>query len=256
MTQLTVDKLSVRVSSEFKLSNITSTIRPGSLTGIIGPNGSGKSTLAKCLVGLLPTNDGQITIDNTPLAEMGHSERAQKIGYLPQQARVAWRIFVAEAIRLGAMHTRRGKENPDYLAKVMNQCGISHLADRDVAKLSGGEQMRVHLARVFYGQHHLIVADEPCASLDIEHQHRIMTALKDHSRKRTTVVIIHDLALAQKYCDRLLLMDQGRLRLDDESDTVLRSEVCSEIFQVRFDEYIHQGEAEAKTALLIPQPKD
>ena len=253
MSELSINNLSVRVSNRFELSNICCDFRPGELTGVVGPNGSGKSTLAKCLVGLQAIDSGTIQIDGTPLLELDQSLRAQKLGYLPQQAAIAWRILTRDAVSLGRLHRSPRQDLDEYLRVVMDECGIAHLAERNVAELSGGEQMRVHLARVFFGEHQFIVADEPCASLDIEHQHRIMGVLKNHSAQNTTIVIIHDLSLAQKYCDRLLLIDAGRIVLDNKPQIVLRSEQCAKIFNTQFSEYIAEEHGNQSDVLLLPR---
>ena len=253
MTPLSIDRLSAQVSSDFTLSTLSCDFVPGQLTGVIGPNGSGKSTLARCLVGLQAIDSGSIQLAGTSLVDLPRSIRAQKIGYLPQHASIAWQLSVRDAIALGRSYGKPRGDDESNLDSVMRQCGISHLAGRNVGELSGGEQMRVHLARVFYGEHQVIVADEPCASLDIEHQHRIMKVLKRHSKENITIVIIHDLSLAQKYCDRLMLFNSGELIVDDEPQAVLRSTECAKIFQMQFSEYLSQHNGEEDGVILLPR---
>ena len=114
--------------------------------------------------------------------------------------------------------------------------------------------MRVHLARLFYGRQEIIVADEPCASLDVAHQHRIMRLMQEHSRNHTGIMIIHDLELAQRYCDRLLLLDKGKLLLDDAPDVVLQSAVCAKTFGVSFQSYRSGPQNLGPQQLLVAHP--
>ena len=251
MTRLVLQNLRIDASSTFTLSDISTEFKAGELTGIIGPNGAGKSTLAKAMVGLVALSNGEILLNDTALNAISLQARATIIGYLPQLADFSWRMSVGEAVALGRY--AREPSNHDF-NRVIAECGLSNLVERDVMALSGGEKMRVHLARTFYGQHDVIVADEPCASLDVAHQHRIMSLMRKHSRRQTAIVIIHDLDLAQRYCDRILLLQDGKLLLDGSPSDVLQSEICARAFGVEFQAYAATKQTAEPQQLLVVHP--
>ena len=253
MTRLTLENVNVSASSSFMLDEISATFKAGELVGIIGPNGAGKSTLAKAIVGLAAPSAGKILFEDIDLSAMRLRERATKIGYLPQLADFYWRMSIEEAVKLG----RYGREHSEQaFNRVISDCELAQLLGRDVVALSGGEKMRVHLARLFYGYQDIIVADEPCASLDVAHQHRIMRLMREHSRNHTGIMIIHDLELAQRYCDRLLLLHRGRLMLDGTPNSVLQSAVCAKTFGVAFQSYTSDQQGNASRQLLVADPPE
>ena len=252
MSGVTLSELTLGRAPGFTLKNITAVFEPGKLVGIIGPNGAGKSTLAKAMVGIGPALGGQILIDGKELRHFDLRKKAQYVGYLPQASRFAWRMTVQEAVTLGRFVQ---KHHAGELDDALKACGLAELRERDVLSLSGGEQMRVHLCRLFYGKHELLVADEPCASLDVAHQHKVMKLLRDHSAEHTTVVVIHDLALAQRYCDRLLLLHEGALVCDGSVNAVLESKHCAEAFGIDFKTYESSQQSDGPATLIIPQPR-
>lgn len=234
MSVLEIENINVRTSDTFELQDIRFSLKPGELIGVIGPNGAGKSTLARALVGLLDLQGGEITYDGKPTSSFSDQRRAALLGYLPQSANFSWDLSVTEAIKLGRMTKPPGSDNPNFLHEVLLQVGLSHVAHRRVFQLSGGEQMRVHLARLFYGRHKTLIADEPCASLDIEHQHRIMKLLHHAARESGAMVILHDFSLAQLFCDKLLLMNAGRIILQGSPNEVFNSPLTAKIFGMEF----------------------
>ena len=253
MTSLRLENVSASLTNTFSLQRVNAHFKPGELTGIVGPNGAGKSTLAKLILGVAPLSDGRILVNETDLTRLSRRQRAKYLGYLPQAASFSWRMPVSEAVRLGRYYDDSPIDS-DAFDKLIDDCRLTDLLNRDVFELSGGEQMRVHLARLMYGRHAIIVADEPCASLDIAHQHRIMALLRQHSRSHVAIVIIHDFELAQRYCDRLLLLQGGRLALDADPQTVLSSPSCAATFGVDFNRYVASSSQNDVQQLLIAHP--
>ncbi|MEM7467224.1 MAG: ABC transporter ATP-binding protein [Pseudomonadota bacterium] len=254
MVAVSLKNITAERSPKFRVSDFSAEIETGDLIGVIGPNGSGKSTLAKAIVGTQAISAGEIAFGNRPAQSLTPVERAKMVGYLPQHAHFAWDMPVREAVELGAFARRGETSQPGKLDETLQNCDLSDLENRNVLSLSGGEQMRVHIARVIYGNHEVIVADEPCASLDIEHQHRTMQLLQQHARVRSSLVIIHDLNLAQIYCDRLLLLHEGRLQTDGRPEQVLTSGHCRAAFGVTFKRFAEADAQNQTRSLLVAEP--
>lgn len=195
----------------------------GELVGVIGPNGAGKSTLLACLAGLEAGAGTQsVQLHGQPLYSQPARARARALGFLPQQVDSAWDLLVGDVVALGRLPW--GAPDPAHVAvaAAMRQTDIWHLRERRVRALSGGEWARVCMARVLAGTPDVILADEPVSHLDFFHQHQVMQVLRDHARgRRAAVVALHDLGLAARYCDRLLLLTRGRVAAEGVPATVL-----------------------------------
>jgi iron complex transport system ATP-binding protein len=213
------------------------TLHPGEVLGLIGPNGSGKSTLLQGMAGL-GTAEGQVIIDGGRLDHLCPGERARLIGLMPQSTAVAWSLTVRDVVRLGRLPW--GEESPDEINRALSKVGLNSLAERPIHQLSGGEQARVFLARVLAGTPRILLADEPVASLDLLHQQSVLKCLRhEASRGCSVVVALHDLSLAAQYCDRLALLDGGRLEAIGTPEEVLQPGRLSAIYgldiEVRLD---------------------
>lgn len=249
MSKLIVDNINVRTSNSFGLRDIQFEILPGELIGVIGPNGAGKSTLAKTIVGLITLLSGDIKHDGQSIFSFSSTQRATLLGYLPQHASFSWELSVDEAVKLGRVNHPRDPNNQADLDKLMNDVGLSHLQRRSVTRLSGGEQMRVHLARLFYGQHKIMILDEPCASLDVAHQHQVLKLLKTRLQEAGALVILHDFSLAQNFCDKLLLLSNGEIKLFGKPEEILESPVTAQTFGVDFQRY-EPSDSRAKSIIF------
>ena len=192
-----------------RLAPLSLTIEAGQMIGVIGANGAGKSTLLKALAGVIPSQ-GSVLLENGPLPALSPKQRAQRIGYLPQNQSSAWSLTVEDIVALG--RAPWGDQNAAAIDQALSDCALKAWRQRPVAELSGGEQARVWLARVLAGQPQILLADEPLASLDLLHQRNIMQLLRQQARaSRAVVVAIHDLSLAARYCDLLVLLCEGQL---------------------------------------------
>jgi len=252
MSSLKLDSINVRTSESFRLADISLELMSGELVGVIGPNGSGKSTLARALAGLVSLESGEITINNRPLASISNLERAELLGYLPQNAGFSWDLTVNEAVELGQFRNAPSPSDAKDLARALADSGIQHFSHRSVHKLSGGEQMRVHIARLFYGAHDVLVADEPCASLDLKYQSQVMSLLRDYARDRIALIILHDITLAQSFCDKLVLLDNGKVVLSGRPQDVLRSPLTAEVFGLEFQDMDKIPPDASKQSILLP----
>jgi iron complex transport system ATP-binding protein len=212
-------------------------LHSGELVVLIGPNGAGKTTLMRALAGLVPT-EGRIDIDGTSLATLTVRERARRIAYLPQGHVVHWPMPVADVVALGrypyadALSTF-SEADRQAIKKAMAATGTEVFAERAVTTLSGGERARVALARALAGEAPILLADEPTVSLDPRHQLVVMGLLRQAAHDGSAVLAIgHDLALAARFADRIVIMERGRLVADGEPREVLTVERIASVFGV------------------------
>ena len=214
-------------------------LRPGEVTAILGPNGAGKSTLLRGLAGLQAPLDGEVRLAGTSLADFKADRRAREIGYLPQEATVHWPLAVERVVALGRLPhlgpwQRLGAADGYAVDRALAATGVEHLRGRTVTELSGGERARVLLARVLAGEPDILLADEPVAGLDPYHQVHFMELVRDYAAAgRTVALVLHDLNLAARFCDRLLLMDEGRLVAEGPAREVLDPEHLARVFGIR-----------------------
>lgn len=193
------------------------------LHGIIGPNGAGKSSLVRTAIGLLKISSGEVLLGQRPLSRWPARELAAHIGYVPQQIFSYWNLSVAEMLRL------RVDKIPNDL---IERCQIGALLDRRFTTLSGGEQARVAIARALAHRPRIVFADEPAAHLDMPHQHLILRLLREYAAMHTVLVVLHDLHLASRYCDRIALFSSGRLIAADTPVNALKPEVIDPVYGV------------------------
>lgn len=215
-----------------RLTEVTTALRPGAITAICGPNGAGKSTLLSALAGLLRADEGEVLLDGAPLSALPPRERARAIGYLPQSGEVAWDVSVANLVALGRLpHGDKGKF---AVASAMAATAMSDFATRPVSTLSGGEKARALLARVLAGEPRWILADEPLAALDLAHQLSLLNVLRAQADSGVGVVlVVHDLALAMNHADRVLVLDDGRLKADSAPEEALSLDVIHDVWGVK-----------------------
>jgi iron complex transport system ATP-binding protein len=228
-------------------------LEPGAMLGIIGPNGAGKSSLLQVMAGLLRPRCGEVLLDDRPLAAWPQRALARRLAYLPQSAPVHWPLAVRTVVELGRLPWRTGWFGADAgaaraVAEAMRLAEIEELADRLVTELSGGERMRVMVARVLAAEPAIILADEPIAALDAYHQLQVMEVLARRAREGLAVaVVLHDLGLAARFCDRLLLLDRGAVVSADVPGRVLAPELLEPVYGVRMRRIDTDG-------VIIPVP--
>jgi iron complex transport system ATP-binding protein len=214
-------------------------LTPGEVTAILGPNGAGKSTLLRGLAGLHRPHGGSVTLDEADLARLPADERARRIGYLPQDATVHWPLSAERVVALGRIPhlgpwQRLGAADGYAVDRALAATGVEHLRGRAVTQLSGGERARVLLARVLAGEPDILLADEPVGGLDPYHQVHFMELVRDYARAgRTVALVLHDLNLAARFADRLLLMDQGRIVARGRAHEVMDPHHLADVFGIR-----------------------
>jgi len=215
----------------------------GRITAILGPNGCGKSTLLKALIGLTPKVRGQILVDGLDLATLDTREIARKIAYLPQNSRtpdMTARQLVLHGRFPYLSYPRRYRESDRLAAqKAMETLGIQDLADRPLAQLSGGTRQKCRIAMALAQDAPVILMDEPLSFLDISHQLSLLELAQDLAHQgKTPVLVLHDLSLALRYADQVILMAEGRIFQTGTPEEILESGALEQIFGVkvhRFD---------------------
>lgn len=237
-TSIAIRGLSADLGGRAVLTGIGTTLRAGTLTGVIGPNGAGKSTLVRAMLGLVPTLQGTVTIAGRALATLSARDLARLVAYLPQGQTLHWPLNVERLVALGRLPhlgpmSRIGAQDRAAVYEAMVRADVTHLAGRTVTELSGGERARVMLARALAVGARAIVADEPLASLDPGHQIDVMELLAREARGGALVVtVLHDLTMAARYCDRLLLVDRGMLVAEGTPREVLTAERLRTVYGV------------------------
>ena len=236
---LTAESIVVTAGRQRLVDTVDLTLWSGEVVGLLGPNGSGKSTLLRVLAGLALPASGQVRLDGLPLGSLPRRRVAATLGYLPQNARSEWPISVRETVTLGRTPyisplARTSDADRTAVEAAMAATDVQHLADRVVTTLSGGERMRVMLARVLAGQPGLLLLDEPVTGLDPRHQLEAMMLLKRLADEGAGVLIVlHDLTLASRFCDRLHILREGRTLSEGPPTTALTPQAVEAAFDVR-----------------------
>lgn len=245
MTVLGVRDLSVELGGQPIVRNVSLDFAPGGVIGLIGPNGAGKSTLLKAALGLIPSQ-GEITYDEQSLTGIDRRALAHLVSYLPQDREIAWPLSVESVVALGRtphLSPLSGLTPGDHaeIERAIAVTDIAHLRGRVVSTLSGGERARVLMARVLAQATPILIADEPVAALDPGHQIALLETLDAlSSAGRTIIVSLHEIALAARWCRRLVLLDRGRVVADGTPEQVLTRDHFAKVYGVR----IHRAETE------------
>ncbi len=220
------------------LRNMDLSVSSGEMVGLIGPNGSGKTTLLRVLANLRAPDAGSVTLEGRDIGDIGERELSKRIAYLAQGGDVHWPMRVGALVALGRLPHRRAfrdrtKSDAAAIERAMIAADIGSLRNRTMAHLSGGERMRVLLARALAVEASLLLADEPVAALDPLHQLRVMELLREAARGGTgVVVVLHDLSLAARFCDRLVLIAHGGIVAEGPPTDVLRPAHLAEAYGV------------------------
>lgn len=247
----------VRRAKRAVLHDIDLHLTAGTLLGVLGPNGAGKSTLLGALCGELPVQSGAVLLGGRPLAQWPATARARRLAVLAQQSTLGFAFAVEDVVAMGRLPHASGREvDARVVRAAMASTDIAHLRGRSYLSLSGGEQQRVHLARVLAqlwpgSEGQVLLLDEPTASLDPNHQHLVMDVVKGFvERGGAALAIVHDLNLAARYCDELMLLAQGRAWIRGTADEVFRPETLRQVFDL---DVLIQHHPERGYPLVVPR---
>jgi iron complex transport system ATP-binding protein len=244
MTVLKAEGLRVRLGAKHVLQGVSASFASGQVTAIIGPNGAGKSTLLTCLAGLRRADSGSVHFGDRALESFAPRVRARHVGFLPQIPEIAWAVDVRTLVSLGRIpFTGAGGLTAADTAAVSDALALTHttdLADRIVASLSGGERARVLLARALAGKPQWLLADEPLTGLDPGHQFDAAALFRRLALEGCGIVItLHDLSMALRIADRVIVLTEGRICADDVPVKALAPEVLAAAYGVTV--CLHEG---------------
>jgi len=233
MSAIATDNLLVRRGDAVLVDRLTLSLGPTGSVAIIGPNGAGKSTLLKALAGIERPTGGEVRLGDRALSALSGAERTRALGFLPQYFEPHWDLSVAELVQLGA--ERVGGTAPEAIAKANRTFELEGLGYRRWSTLSGGERARVLLASVLVVDPPVLLADEPAASLDIRHRLDVARALGRRGATRLSVVVVHDLDLAFRFFERVILLDRGRVVADARAADLIADPRLDQVFGVSFE---------------------
>jgi len=246
---LTATGLGVRLAGRVVLKDVSLALSPGHLVGLVGPNGAGKTTLLRALAGLIPS-EGEIEIGGIALSSLSLRERAKRFGYLPQGHVVHWPLPARDIVALGRYPhgatdpARLSQKDTEAVLRAMLAVDVMEFSERRVTELSGGERSRVALARVLAVEAPVILADEPTASLDPRHQIDVMKNLRATADKGVLVIVVtHDLGLAARFADTVLVLSDGRLVSQGAPAEALSEEIMGDVFRISAYRAEYQREA-------------
>ena len=233
---LQTDTLSLTLQGNRLLHDITLDVRPGEVLGVIGPNGAGKSTLLRVMAGLLRPETGRVLLDGQDLFSMPPEQRGRHLAYLPQDAPPAIGMSVRDVVTLGRLPHRRtasAKQDIAAVQQALEAVGMRAFADRSCASLSGGERARVLLARALAVEAPVLLADEPVAALDPAQALTVMELFNRYAAQGQAVaVVLHDLALAARFCTRIAILSEGALVSIGTPSDVLTDALFAEVYGV------------------------
>lgn len=238
MAELVVQGLSVDANGARLVDDVSLAVHGGELVAIIGENGAGKSSLMRAMAGYAAASSGRVMVDGLDVGAMSARERARMIGWLPQEMPLAWPVKVRDAVAIGryahgGLPGRLSDVDAAAVGRAIVECDLTRFADRSTAHLSGGETARVHLARTMVGEAPVLLADEPVAALDPRHRLAVMRLFRGLADRGAAVaMVLHDLALAARFADRIVGMKAGRVLVVGPPVDVVTSGWIGELFDV------------------------
>ncbi|WMS86083.1 ABC transporter ATP-binding protein [Pleionea litopenaei] len=231
----TAQHLSWQVQDKLILNDLSFAIGQGEFVGLIGPNGAGKSSLLRCLYRKITPTRGTLAFQQKSLAEYSRQQLAQKVAVVLQEPPNQFELTVFDVIAMG-LTPHKGlldfdtSDDRDRVVKACKQVDLNDKLEQNFNSLSGGEKQRAMIARAIVQQPQVLLMDEPTNHLDIRHQLEVLHLAR--SLKITVIVSIHDLNLAAAFCDRLILLDHGRIVADGDKQQVLCEKHIADVFGV------------------------
>jgi len=234
-----IDAVSVTLGDTAVLDSVSTTIDEGRLVGLVGPNGAGKTTLLRVINGVLDPDQGSVRVTGQDVSALDSRATSQLVATVPQSTASTFEFPVRRIVEMGrtphiGRFGTRTSADRDAVDEAMDRAAVSHLADRPVTEVSGGERQRVFLARALAQETPILLLDEPTSDLDVNHQVRTLDLVTDLvDEGRTVVAAIHDLDLAARYCDELRLLHDGRIRAAGTPESVLTAATLEAAFGAR-----------------------
>lgn len=241
-----LDNVGVRLGGHDVLRGVGTTFRRGELVAVLGPNGAGKTTLLRAIAGLVPAT-GSVRLDGREAVLLPAAERARAIAYLPQGHVAHWPIAARAVVEIGRMPHGGGPgrcrpADDAAVDRALVAADARALADRPITELSGGERARIMLARALAVEAPVLLADEPIAALDPEHQLTVMSLLAQTAALGACVLAaLHDLTLAARFAGRVVMIERGLVVADGSPREVLKPELLAGVLGIRALHLEHEG---------------
>jgi iron complex transport system ATP-binding protein len=239
---MVAENISFSYETSLVLKDLSVSIQEQDFIGLIGPNGSGKSTLLKIMGGILKTDSGSIQFKKSPLSKIDKNRFAQSVAWIPQDHPMVFPFKVTEIVMMGrhpylSPLTFESKEDYDITQRAMETTMTSQFADRYFNEISGGEKQRVMIASALAQNPEMMLLDEPTSALDIKYQIQILNILKslNSNHNMTLVMAMHDLNLASRFCNRLVLLSEGKIVRDGTPEQVFEKDILEQVYDIDID---------------------
>jgi iron complex transport system ATP-binding protein len=237
-TILKLNNTGYRYGDKWAVKNVSMDISPGDVVGVLGPNGSGKSTLLRLMDGLIKAEEGEIFLEGESLAGMRRSQVARGVAMVSQESYFQFSFSVLQVVLMGRFpHLRRfrfeGQRDMEVAQEALKITDTLAFADRDIHALSGGERQRVMIARALAQEPVVLLLDEPTSFMDLKYKREIFRLIKSLSRERklAVVVVSHDIGQAAQFCNRLVILKQGRVYRVGTPEEVITEQTMEEVFE-------------------------
>lgn len=235
--KLKINNIMFSYASSAILKDICMELAPSEVLGIVGPNGSGKSTLIRCVDRILKPQKGSIVLDEKDICKMSRMEIARLLGYVPQSSAHTFPATVFDTVLMGRrphLGWRSSQGDTEKVWEALRLLQIEKFAMREFNEISGGEQQRVLMARALAQEADVLLLDEPTSSLDVRHQLEVMEIVRKlvDEKSLSAIVAIHDLNLAARYCDRIVMLKKGNIHIAGDPFSVLTTENVEAVYGI------------------------
>ena len=246
MVKLKIKDVEFSYASVPILKDVCIELRASEMLSVVGPNGAGKSTLLRCIDRILKPQRGSILLDEREIKEMSRMELAKKMGYIPQSSAQVFPATVFDTVLMGRrphIGWRSSEKDMKKVLETLQLLNIKSFAMRDINELSGGQQQKVFIARALTQEPDVLLLDEPTSNLDIKHQLEVMDIIKNIVREKgiAAIMAIHDLNLASRYADRIVMMNGGEIFDAGDAASVLTPENIKHVYDVEVEVPNHGG---------------
>lgn len=235
MLNLTIDDLKISYGSHEVIKSVSGSFKSGDIVSVIGPNGTGKTTLIKAIAGLI-RHDGNVKVEDTT----GENITKDNISYVPQMSTASCNLTVFEMVLLGKikdLNLKVDKKHLDSVVEILERLDILDLSYQKFSSLSGGQKQMVSMAQALVSKPKILLLDEPTSALDLKHQLQIMNIAQEYSEssKAIIMIVLHDIALAARYCNHILLLDRGYSVGEGDCNSVLKPDLLEKVYGVQVD---------------------
>ena len=261
MVKLKVKDLAFSYAQVQVLKGVNLVVDTKEILGVLGPNGAGKSTLLKCIDRILSPQKGSVLLDGQDIKKLTRLELAKKIGYIPQGLSHVFSATVFDTVLMGRrphLNWRTSEEDAEKVLDTLHMLHIEDLAMRDINELSGGQMQKVFIARALTQEPDLLLLDEPTSNLDIRHQLEVMHTIKSIVKKKgiSAIMAIHDLNLAARYADRIVMMNSGTIFSDGAPAAVLTRDNIKQVYGVDAEVNYNNGKLYIVPTRALKQTDD